>query len=86
MNSLMNTAMDKVLEYMWIQEDEHFVQYYLNDEDTKNIDLFTKKLKEHILYHVIVMANNGDEEAIDKCIKNYWEQHKMVDDEDEEEN
>lgn len=78
----MNEATDKMVDYMYREEDRHFREW-LDEEDKKDPKIFIAKLKEHIFYSVVVMKYRGDAEKINEWINIYWEENGEPDDEDD---
>lgn len=79
----MNEATEKVVDYMYREEDRHFREW-LDEEDKKDPTIFMEKLKEHIFYSVVVMKYRGDTQKINEWFNMYWEENGEPDDEDEE--
>lgn len=79
----MNTATDKVVDYMFREEDRHFREN-LDEEDKKDPTIFIKKLKEHIFYSVVVLKYKGDANKINEWINIYWEENGEPDEDEEE--
>jgi hypothetical protein len=77
---IMNEATDKIVDYMYREEDRHFNEC-LEEEDTKNKNIFMTKLKEHILYSIIVIKFKGNIQEIDDFCESYWEENKNIDEE-----
>lgn len=65
--------LNKIVEYMYREEDRHFRES-LNDEDTKNKNIFVEKLKKHILYSIMVTINKGDLTKVEQWVEDYWEE------------
>jgi hypothetical protein len=81
----MNEATDKVVDYMYREEDRHFREW-LDEEDKKDPHTFMAKLKEHIFYSVVVLKYKGDEDKINEWFNIYWEENGEPDDEEDDEN
>jgi hypothetical protein len=81
----MNTATDKVVDYMFREEDRHFREN-LNEEDKKDPTTFIAKLKEHIYYSVVVLKYKGDADKINEWINIYWEENGEPLDEEDDDN
>ena len=85
MNTAMNTAVLKLVDYMYHEEWNHFREEY--DYDNESYNVFKTALKKHILYSVIVMKNNGNKKDIENEIKYLWSDitgNSEDEDEDEE--
>jgi hypothetical protein len=78
-----NIATDKVVDYMYKEEDRHFRES-LDSEDYKDSVRFIVKLKEHIVFQIIVLKLQGDEKAIKEWVDEYWDLYGEPDDEDYE--
>ena len=81
-----NNATDKVVDYMYKNEEKHFREN-LTDDDLKNSEGFLKKLKDHIFYSVMVLIHKGDAKTINVWLNEYWEEcggEEYEDDEDDE--
>ena len=80
----MNTHTDKVVQYMYKNEEKDFRENA--DLDTfKDVNLFAQKVKEHILYSVVSIMFRGDPVAINQWASDYWEEFGEDDDEEETE-
>lgn len=78
----MNEATDKIVDYMYREEDRHFREW-LNEEDKKDPIKFINKFKEHIFYSVVVMKYKGNAAEISEWLDNYWEENREPDDEED---
>ena len=78
-----NTATDTIVEYMYRNEDKDFREN-LDDEDKKDPAKFTKALKEHILYSVVVLKYKDDAVALNEWFTQYWNDYGEPEDDEEE--
>jgi len=77
-NATMNQATENIVDYMYENENIHFLEW-IEEEDYKNKVVFMTKLKTHIFYSVIVLKFKGNMQEIDDWCENYWEEHKDTD-------
>lgn len=77
-----NKATDKVVEYMYREEDRHFREW-INEDDKKDSVIFLKKLKEHILYSVVVLKYKGNVKEINEWLQQYWDENGEEEEEEE---
>jgi len=79
----MNTHTDKVVQYMYKNEEKDFRENA--DLDTfKDAKIFAEKVKGHILYSVVNIMFRGDPVAINQWANDYWEEFGEIEDADDE--
>ena len=80
---IIDEATDKVVEYMYREEERHFREC-LEEDDIKDVKMFMKKIKEHIFYSIAVMKYRGDIKAINTWLQEYWLENSEPESDDEE--
>ena len=81
-NQIIQEATDKVVDYMFREEDRHFREW-IDEEDKNDPIKLMSKLKEHIFWSVIVLKYAGDTSAINNWYAKYWEENGEPDEEPE---
>lgn len=72
----MEASIQKVMDMYYHEEVRHFRESF--DEDEIFFYDFVSKLKEHVLYDLIVICFKGDEKLIQDEIQDLYEQTKMI--------
>jgi hypothetical protein len=81
-NERMNEAVEKVVDYLYENEEKHFLESNVILEN-RRVE-FMATLKEHIFYSFIVMKCKGDNSLIEEQLEEYWEDYAQTDEEEEE--
>jgi len=79
-----NNATDKVVDYMYREEDRHFREW-IDDEDKKDPVKFIAKLREHIFYSVVTLKFKGDAKELNEWVNQYWDDNGEPEDEEPKE-
>lgn len=73
LNKALETSIDTVVEYMMKQESQHFKERYFEEHgEFVQYDKFLELLKEHILYHLIVLDARGKKQDIQLYISGLY--------------
>jgi hypothetical protein len=70
-----STAIDNLMEMYYEEEREAFFGDCYG-ERCRSYKAFVKELKKHVFYSLIVLKYNGDQEAIENVINEYWDIHR----------
>jgi len=68
----MYDAMDAIIQYSMKEEERNFFEN-MEQEELEDKELFTNKMKSHILYRYIQMTCRGDAEKIQCMVEHYWD-------------
>jgi len=69
---LMKRHIGFVVNYYFDDEEKDFIE----NTDFDNREEFNSLIKDHNLYDLVVLSEDGDQESIDKYFDNLWEENK----------
>lgn len=73
----MDASIQKLMDMYYNEEVKHFRESFY-DSDEIFFDEFVAKLKEHVLYDLIMVCHKGEQKYIDEEIHELYEQIKCI--------
>ena len=78
-------ALEYVIDYSYQNESDYFMESLNDDDDKLDHEAFVERLKEGILYHLIVLSAGGSSCEINREVEELWKDYQSQLGDDEEE-